>query len=186
MQVNDSGVSRRGMLVLGIVCLVLQLAIAPNLGLGNGRMNFALIYAVVFALSVGGRRAVACGFVAGLVYDLSTTGPIGLMAMLLTIASLVLGVQDRNRMMDGLPSTLATFGVASLAVIFCYHLAMLLMGQASDLGDVLVMRTLPSFALTFLAFLPFGYFLCRSAEGNSGNPLRRQGRGSHFDLRGLR
>lgn len=186
MQVRDTNRNRRGMLVVGLVCLACQLALAPNVGMGYGRMNFAVIYATIFALSVGGRRGVLCGFAAGLVYDLSTTGPVGLMALLLTVASLVLGTQERNRLVDGLASTLATFGVTSLAVILAYHLVMLAVGQASGLGDVLVMRTLPSFALTFLAFVPFACVACRSAQGETGNPVRRQGRGSHFDLRGLR
>lgn len=186
MQVNDQGRNRRSMLWLGILCLVLQLALAPNIGVGNGRINFALIYAAVFSLAVGGREGVLCGFFAGLLFDLSTTGPIGLMALLLTGMAYALGLEERNRFADGFPATLATFGVASLAVIFLYHLSMLVAGQASGLIDVLVMRTLPTFALTFVAFMPFAWFLCRSAEGGTGGLGRGRGRrGGHFELRGL-
>lgn len=185
MQVNDTNRRRRGIWVLGLVCLFLQLALAPNIGMGNGRINFALIYAAVFALSEGGVAGVLCGFFAGLVFDLSTTGPIGLMALLLTVMSSVLGVEERNRLVDGFAHTLSTFGVASLVVIFVYHLMMLFLGDATDLGDVLLMRTLPTFALTFIAFLPFAYFLCRSAEGGSGGAHRRSRRGGRFDIRGL-
>lgn len=185
MQVNDSNRRRRSILVLGLVCLFLQLALAPSIGMGNGRINFALIYAAIFALEVGGQAGVLCGFFAGLVFDLSTTGPIGLMALLLTVTSAVLGVEERNRFVDGLPAMLAAFGVASLLVIFVYHLMMLFVGDATSLGDVLLMRTLPTFALTFVAFLPFAYVLCRSAEGGSGGGFRRSRRGSHFDIRGL-
>lgn len=185
MQVNDTNRNRRGMLVLGLACLLLQLALAPNVGIGNGRINFALIYAALVALMVGGRTGVISGFFAGLVFDLSTTGPIGLMALLLTVMASVLGLEERNRLADGLPQTLTTFGVASLAVVFVYHLMMLFVGQATDLGDVLLLRTLPTFALTFVAFIPFAYFLCRSSEGGSGGGLRRRRRGGRFDIRGL-
>lgn len=185
MQVNDTSRNRRSMLWLGVACLVLQLALAPNIALGNGRVNFALIYAAVFSLSVGGREGVLCGFFAGLVFDLSTTGPIGLMALLLTVMSYALGAEERNRMADGFPATMALFGMASLSVIFVYHLSMLLAGQATDLVDVLVMRTLPTFALTFVAFIPFAYFLCRSAEGAAGGIGRRRRGGNHLDMRGL-
>lgn len=184
MQVNDTSHNRRSMLWLGVACLVLQLALAPNLALGNGRINFALAYAAVFALSVGGREGVLCGFFAGLVFDLSTTGPIGLMALLLTVMSYLLGNEERNRMADGFPTTMALFGVSSLVVVFLYHLAMLVAGEAGDLIDVIVMRTLPTFALTFVAFLPFAYFLCRNAEGAAGR-LGRRRRGNHLDMRGL-
>ena len=44
MQVADKNRDRRGTLVLAIVCAVLQLALAPNIGIGNGRANFALIF----------------------------------------------------------------------------------------------------------------------------------------------
>lgn len=185
MQVNDANRKRRNILVLGLVCLLLQLALAPNVGLGNGRIDFAIIYAAIFALAVGGRAGVLCGFFAGVVYDLSTTGPIGLMALLLTVMASVLGIEERNRLVDGLPSTLATFGVSSLVVTFVYHLMMLFLGQASDLADVLLLRTLPSFALTFVAFLPFAYFLCRSSEKGTGGGFRRRRRGGRFDVRGL-
>lgn len=185
MQVNDQSRNRRSMLWLGVLCLLLQLALAPNIGVGNGRINFALVYAATFALAVGGRDGVVCGFLAGLVFDLSTTGPIGLMTLLLTGMSYVLGLEERNRFADGFPATMATFGVASLAVVFLYHLSMLLAGQASDLIDVIVMRTLPTFALTFVAFVPFAYFLCRSAEGGAGGVGRRRRGGGHLELRGL-
>lgn len=184
MQVNDQSRNRRSMLWLGILCLVLQLALAPSIGVGNGRINFALVYAAIFSLAVGGRDGVLCGFVAGIVFDLSTTGPIGLMALLLTGMAYVLGLEERNRFADGFPAVMATFGVASLAVIFLYHLCMLVSGQAADLIDVIVMRTLPTFALTFVAFMPFAWFLCRSAEGTAGG-LGRRRRGGHFELRGL-
>lgn len=184
MQVTDTSRNRRSMLWLGVACLVLQLALAPNIALGNGRINFALIYAAVFSLSVGGREGVLCGFFAGLVFDLSTTGPIGLMALLLTVMSYLLGAEERNRMADGFPATLAQFGVASLTVIFAYHLAMLMAGQADGIIDVLFMRTLPTFALTFIAFMPFAYVLCRSAEGSQGR-FGRKRRGNHLDMRGL-
>lgn len=185
MQVNDANRKRRGIWILGLVCLFLQLGLAPYIGLGNGRINFALVYAAIFSLAVGGQAGVLCGFFAGLVFDLSSTGPIGLMALLLTVMAAVLGIEERNRMVDGFPSTLSAFGLASFVVIFVYHLMMLFVGDATSLADVVLMRTLPTFALTFVAFMPFAYFLCRSAEGSSGNGLRRSRRGGHFDIRGL-
>ena len=81
MQVADRNREARTTVVLAVACLVLQLALAPNLALGNGRANFALVFAACVALTKGGQRAVISGFVAGLVFDLSTTGPVGLMAV---------------------------------------------------------------------------------------------------------
>ena len=54
MQVADRNRDIRTIVVLAVVCLVLQLALAPNVGLGNGRANFALVFCACVALSRGG------------------------------------------------------------------------------------------------------------------------------------
>ena len=76
MQVKDSVRSRRDFGLLAVICLVVQIALAPNIALGNGRANMALVFAGLASLMIGGRTGVVCGFVAGLIFDLSTTGPI--------------------------------------------------------------------------------------------------------------
>ena len=98
MQISDKNREARGIALTAIICAVLQLAIAPNVGLGNGRANLALVFAATVALTSGGGRAVVCGFFAGLFYDLSTTGPIGLMALLLSVCGFALGGEGRNRL----------------------------------------------------------------------------------------
>ena len=80
MRVADKNRDRRDTLTLALVCMVCQLALAPNIGIGNGRANFALVFTACVAFNAGGRRGVLAGFFAGLVFDLSTTGPVGLMA----------------------------------------------------------------------------------------------------------
>lgn len=185
MQVKDTNKNRVSTLVVGLICLVLQLGVAPNLGLGEGRMNLALVFAACYALIVGGRSGVVVGFFSGLVYDLSTTGPIGLMTLLLTVMSYFLGVEERNRFADGFPQSLVTFGIASLAVEFAYHFVMLAMGQASSFADAFLVRTLPSFALTFVVFMPFGYYFTREALGARPRRVHRQRGGGHYSTKGL-
>ena len=160
--------------MLAIICGVCQLALAPNIGLGNGRANFALIFSACVALQAGGTR----GFFAGLFFDLSTTGPVGLMAFCLTVSSFVLGLQERNRMSGDLMVTLALFGGASLGVSLVYHLAMLLVGQADSILDVLVFRTLPTTLLTIVFFVPFAYYFSRmhvSGTNLGGGRLGKRG-----------
>lgn len=181
MQVADKNRDTRSTLLLILLCAVLQLALAPNIGFGNGRANFALVFSACVALSKGGRTGVLCGFFSGLFFDLSTTGPIGLMAFCLTVSSYVLGIEGRNRMAGDLAASMALFSVASLGVSFAYHLAMLLVGQASSIIDVIVFRTLPTAALTIVAFVPFAYYFSRVRT--SGPNLG--GRGTHLSRRGL-
>ena len=164
--------------MLAIICGVCQLALAPNIGLGNGRANFSLIFSACVALLVGGRRAVLAGFFAGLFFDLSTTGPVGLMAFCLTVSSFVLGLQERNRMSGDLMVTLALFAGATLGVSLVYHLAMLLVGKADSILDVLVFRTLPTTLLTIVFFVPFAYYFSRmhvSGTNLGGGRLGKRG-----------
>ena len=188
MQVKDANKKRRRVLVLAGICLVLQLALAPNLGLGAGRANFALVFAGLLALSWGGRGAVVGGFFAGLVFDLTSTSPIGLMALLLTIMSYALGVEERNRFGDGLVASLTSFGLGCLFVTLAYHLMLLLLGDAESFSSVLLVRTLPSFALTFVGFLPFAYHEVRRAGkggGIVGGPSSSRRGGQHYDVSNL-
>ena len=167
MQVKDANKKRRDTLVLAGVCLLLHLAIAPQVRLGSGCVNFALVFVGVMALS-----------------DLTSTTPVGLMALLLTIFAYVLGIEERNRFGDGIVSSLTSFGVGSLCVLLAYNFSMFLLGETNSFADLVLLRTVPSFALTFLAFLPFAYLQSRGAgkprgvDGGSSSTHR----GSHYDV----
>jgi len=177
MQVNDINKNRHDSLVLALVCFLLQVALAPHLALANGHINFALIYCAVMALTVGGGFGVGCGFLAGLVFDLSTTGPMGLMTLLLTIASFVMGMETRNRLKDDVSAAVILFLIVSLLTCLLYNLAMFLVGLSGSLVDMLFLRTIPTFVLTSLAFLPFAYLNSRgSASRTLGLGLRGSGR----------
>ena len=190
MQVADRGREARSTFVLAVVCLVLQLALAPNIALGAGHANFALIFSACVALQFGGTRGVVAGFVAGLLFDLSTTAPIGLMAFCLSVSSFALGLEQRNRMAGDLAATMTLFSGAALGVSLVYHLAMLLVGQASSIIDVIVFRTLPTTLLTIAFFVPFAYYYSRvrvtsQGLGGPGSLRSGTGRGTHFTRRGL-
>jgi len=187
MQVSNKNKDHRSILVLAVVCGVLQLALAPNIGLGNGRANLALVFSACVALTVGGKKSVLAGFFAGLFFDLSTTGPIGLMSLLLCVSSYLMGLQGRNRITGDLGLTMGAFTIHSLGVSLAYHVAMLLVGEAGGLFDVVVLRTLPTALLTVVAFIPFAIWLTRAQPSgpNLGGGRGRSSHGSHFNMRGL-
>ncbi len=185
MQVKDSSKNRRSGIALAVVCLLLQVMLSPHIGMGNGRFNFAIVYAGVYALSVGGKQAVVSGFFAGLLFDLLSTGPIGLMSGLLTVLSFALGKEERNRFSDGFVSSLSAFGVGSLLVVLVYHLTMMMLGDSANLFDLVFLRVFPTFALTFLGFLPFAYLQLRKT--GSGRHIGKSSglRENHYDVRNL-
>ena len=193
MQVADKSKNTRTFLALGIICLVLQLTLAPNLGIAGGRANFALVFVACSAPLLDSGRAALGGFLSGLVLDLSGSAPIGLMAFCLTIAGYVLSL-ERDRATGEFLPTLVRGACASLAVALVYHLAMLFVGQASSLIDVIVFRTLPTTLLTTVALAPFAYYFSRvrvsgsrlgSGLGSGLGTGGALGKGSHLPRRGL-
>ena len=182
MQVKDKNRNRRSIGAIALICLFLHHAIGPIIGLGAGHANFCLVFAGVIALTIGGSTGVLCGFVAGLVYDLSVTSPIGLMSLLLSLASFGMGFEVRDRIADDRLGSLVPFGIATFAVELIYHLCMLFTGQSSSLLDVIVFRTLPSTILTILAFVPFALVLGRAHGGNGPSYAGAKKLGSHYSL----
>lgn len=187
MQVKDANKHRRATALLAVGCLLLQIALAPNLALGNGRANFALVFVGVYALSVGGRSGVVAGFLAGLVYDLLTTGPFGLMSCIGTLFAYGLGREARNRFADGFVASLSTFGIGLFAAMAAYNLTMLLVGESADFFDILFLRSLPSYALTFVCFLPFAHHQVRMASQGHGLGSGSKGgkHAGHYDVNGI-
>ena len=171
MQVADKHRDARSCAILAVICGVLQLAIAPNLTLGNGVANVMLVLCACVALTQGGGRGVVVGFCAGLFFDLTSTGPVGLMAFCLSVCAYVLGLEGRNRMAGELVGSLLVFAVADLAVCLVYNLAMLLVGDATSVVDAIVYRTLPTALLTLVFFLPFAFVLSRTRVRPSGSGL---------------
>ena len=167
MQVADRNRSHRTIVVLAVVCAVLELALAPNVALGLGRINFALVFAGCMAFSFGGRTGVISGFAAGLFFDLCTTGPIGLMALLCTVSAYLLGAEVRNKIATEPGHTVVEFAIATVIVSLLYHLMMLVMGDGSSIFDALFLRTVPTALLTVIAYLPFMLVLSRRDGGGS-------------------
>ncbi len=181
MQIADKHRDFKGTAILAVICLVLQLAVAPNIALGNGRANFALVFSACFALGQGGPRSAVVGFFSGLLFDLSSTTPIGLMAFCLTVSSYLLGAESRNRMSGDFAGSVIQAALAAIATSLVYCLCMLMVGQTSSFVDALVLRALPMALLTVLGFLPFAYYYSRV---RTSGPSLGAG-GGHFSKRGL-
>lgn len=169
MQVNDANRNRRSIAILACVCALLQLAIVPNLGIANGRANLALVATACLALLIGGRTTVIFGFFAGLCFDLTTTGPVGLMAFELTLVGYLLGGEQHNRLVEDHGGSFQMFLIAAVAVELVYGLAMLLVGQASNFFMVLGLRTLPAVGLDIVAYFLIAR-LARHLSGPTGQP----------------
>lgn len=186
MQVKDTNRNRKSIRLIALACAILQLALAPHIHIAHGVLNFCLVGASLLALTIGGKTTVLSGFVFGLIFDLSTTGPIGLMCFELTLASFILGAEMRNRIVEDRFASAEFFALIAFSVELIYGVAMLLVGQADSIIDVLIFRSLPSFVLDMVGFGIAAWFMRRSKSKKTpsfSTPSKHGG--VRFDTKGL-
>ncbi len=175
MQINDRSKNQRSIGAIAAVCFVLQIALSPYIAVFNGHANFALIFALCIALTIGGKTSVISGFVAGLVFDLATTGPVGLMTFLLTVMSFVIGNEGRDHLSEGPGEAMLPAIVSIASVSLAYNVTMLLVGQSDSALDAIIFRALPTAVLTFVCFIPFAFVLGRNRKATGMNIGSRKG-----------
>ena len=180
MIVNDSSKNRSTLIVLAVVLAVLQLGVVPNVALLGGRANLSLVLVAVACLGGSTATAPAIGFACGLFYDLAGSGPIGLMALLLTLTGFALASAGRSRVADDFGASLAIFFPLSFVVGVIYACVLLIFGQSSSVVDALFFRALPGAVLDSVSFAIVAFVLSRSAGPSMG------GKGaSRFSTKGL-
>lgn len=187
--------SRRPIAALCIAAAVLQLVLAPQLSLFGGRINFMLVLTVVLAVSGDMRMLAYIGFFAGLFYDLTTVAPVGLMALLLTLAGYLTAVLSRGIAPGASMESLRMTGVAILAVNVAYALALFFMGSETSLLFALGVHGLASTVLdVFVAFLTLmfvpqadsGHGFGGGRSGRMAATLHRGNRRAGRRFKGLR
>lgn len=187
--------SRRPIAAFCIVAAVLQLVIAPQLALFGGRINFMLVLTAVLAVSGDIRTLAYIGFFAGLFYDLTTVAPIGLMALLLTVAGYLTAALSRGITLGASMESLRMAGVAVLAVNVVYAVALFAMGSETNLLVALGVHGLASTVLDLLvAFLALlfvpqndaGHGFSGRRSGHMSATLHRGGHRAGTRFKGLR
>lgn len=183
MIVNDTGKFRRVAIILAVVLGLLQLSIAPNIGILGGRANLALVLVAALCLGGDASKAPVIGFASGLFYDLSGSGPIGLMALLLTLMGYALAIGGHSRISDDPTAGVVLFIPVALIVEVAYALVLLVFGQAGSFVDVVFMRALPGAVLDVLSMVVVAFFLGRAGGSSGGFGGRRSGSG--LSMKGL-
>lgn len=183
MIVNDTGKARRTSIALAVILGILQLSIVPNVGILGGRANLALV--LVAAVCLGGEtsKAPLVGFFSGLFYDLAGSGPIGLMALLLTFTGFALAAAGRSRVADDPTASIVLFVPVALVVEVVYAIVLLVFGQAQSFVEVVFMRALPGAVLDCLALGITSVVLARVGGGSGGFGGKHSGGG--LSLKGL-
>ena len=94
------------------ICVILQLMVAPNIRIALATPNFLLIATVIAAILKGPRFGCTIGFIAGLLFDLVTTGPFGAMCAILTLAGFLIGRFARGLILESVWMTIALVAIA--------------------------------------------------------------------------
>ncbi len=147
-------------IICAVVAIILQAVVAPYLAIGFAVPNIALAFAVAF--SAASRRTTICimPFLVGLAYDLLGSGPVGAMALLSLLASIV-AVNLVVRFENGTPFVpIAALCIVILGADLLYAVICVTCGWDVGLGEALLTRSLPSWAYdTVMAVIL--YPLCR-------------------------
>lgn len=144
---------------------LLQVAVAPYLAIGGIVPNFLLLIVVTLALVEGPAWGCVSGFVAGLMFDLIGTGPVGPMALVLSVVGYATGTLQANLFAEGWLLPLTVLGVASITAELAYGVLLAVLGQAGGLWSALWTVMLPSalynVALGLLVYPVLARFLRR-------------------------
>lgn len=178
MDLHESSRSQTSLAAVTVVAILLQAALAPQISLFGGTINFMLILAAVYAFSGNASRAVLAGFLCGLFYDLTASVPVGLMTLLLTIGSFVLANSSAAAIGASSQNTYRLVAVFCFAVCMVYGVALVIMGIQSDLVNSLLGHGLSTAILSALVSVPF--FLASGTSDSSRRGFSAKSKGSRF------
>lgn len=166
-------------IVGGLVAVVLQIIIAPNIAIFSAMPNFVLAYTGIVAMLCRENRIIVLAFVLGLAYDLLGSNPVGLMAGLCVVVAFVAGKAYDMFGNDTVFVPLAVSMVCSLIVELVYALALLGFGLEASLADAVLLRALPcafyDAAMALIVFPVLSIFLkptARTPKGPSQTTVR--------------
>lgn len=126
-----------------LVATLLQVALAPYISLGGVTPNFLLLVVVTLALATGPTEGSVCGFIAGLLFDLIGSGPLGPMALVLSVTGYLAGLLHEQMFAEGWLLPLTVLGVAALSAEIAYGLVLALLGVGGPFWSALLTKMLP-------------------------------------------
>ncbi len=127
-----------------LAAAVLQLAVAPYVSLGGVVPNFLLLIVVTLALTTGPEEGATVGFIAGCAFDLIGAGPVGPMALVMSVAGFVAGLLHEAMFAEGWLLPLTVLAVTALVSEIAYTTLLLLLGVEIPFWRAIVTKVLPA------------------------------------------
>ena len=125
------------------VAMLIQVGLAPYIAIGGVVPNILLLVVVTLALVEGPTAGATAGFAAGLMFDLLGYGPVGPMALVLTITGYMAGQLHENMFAEGWLLPLTVLGIASLSSALAYGVLLALLGTGGSFWSALFTKMLP-------------------------------------------
>lgn len=157
-----------------LAALVLQAGVAPYISIGSVTPNFMLLVAVTVALTSGATAGTTAGFAAGLMFDLLGSGPVGPMALVLTVTGFIAGMLHEQMFAEGWLLPLTVLFIAALASELAYGLVLAMLGVDMSFWRALLVMMLPGALYnTVLALLVFPWLARFLRRDSSMKTFRR-------------
>jgi rod shape-determining protein MreD len=152
------------------VAAILQSSWFDALSLGSGSASLLLVVVVSLALLRGSVVGAGAGFAAGLVFDISTYGQLGLTSLLLTLAGFWTGRYGETTGRDRVHAPFLSVAVITVLYELGALTVRFLIGEAAPFGK-LAFGVVPGELVLNLILTAPVYILCRRAVGRSGDEL---------------
>ncbi len=126
------------------IATLLQVGLAPYMSIGGVTPNFLLIVVVTLALTMGPTEGAIAGFSAGLLFDLVGTGPLGPMALVLSVTGYLAGLLHEQMFAEGWLLPITVFAIAALSAEVAYGLVLGILGEGGPFWQSFFTRMLPA------------------------------------------
>jgi len=127
-----------------LIAVLLQVMVAPYIAIGGVSPNFLMITVIIMALAEGANTGTVLGFIAGLLFDLLGAGPVGPMALVLSVTGYITGLVQENLFAEGWLLPVAIITGATFASEILYMIVILFMGTQTSLWGAFIGIVLPS------------------------------------------
>lgn len=143
--------------------LVLQVMIAPHVAIFGVTPNLLLLVVITLAFVEGSSAGATVGFIAGLLMDLLSTGPIGAWALVMTVVGYLSGSLRRNLFAEGWLAPVTVGVITALVADFAYLLVVTVIGVGpafwTALGRLVLPRAVYNAVLVMLVYPWLARFL---------------------------
>lgn len=174
MEVRDPHRQRRSLAIACAVAAVLQLALAPQISVFGGAINFMLVFALCMSLGNEIGSAVLIGFFSGLFYDMTSAAPVGLMSLLLTVGCFSLATVSRGIAGNMSAESIRLLAAAVLVVNVVNGAVLFFMGIEGGFVSAVFVHGLASAVLDIAVSLPF-LMLVGASEPKKGFSAKPKG-----------